>query len=314
MRGARSAAHAASAPAVPEPLAGEELAIARSVLYASLFDYPLTLAQLRQTLLESVQTPSEILATYARSHALQAAVECRDGFFFPRGQHELVEERRRRETRSRAFLRTHRVMLTLICALPYVRLVALSGSIAHFNLDGDGDLDLFIATRGRRVWSTTVAIILLAKLLRRRRIVCANFVVADSTLKLEPEDLFTASQIIHLRPLVGHDVFRLFVAANPFVNRFYPNFHPVDRGGFPFRTNRILGMVKSVLETVLAVPSLMVEAVCRRAYGRYLRGRAASWRSPDQVRLQRDCLKLHTHSHRASVLERFEAASQELRS
>jgi len=39
-------------------LSGDELAIARSVIYASLFDYPLTLAQLRQTLIESVQTPS----------------------------------------------------------------------------------------------------------------------------------------------------------------------------------------------------------------------------------------------------------------
>ena len=29
----------------------DELAIARSVLYASLFDYPLTLAQLRKTLI-----------------------------------------------------------------------------------------------------------------------------------------------------------------------------------------------------------------------------------------------------------------------
>ena len=37
-------------------LSANELAVARSVLYASLFDYPLTLAQLRQTLIESAQT------------------------------------------------------------------------------------------------------------------------------------------------------------------------------------------------------------------------------------------------------------------
>ena len=38
-------------------LSAAELAIARSVLYASLFDYPLTLAQLRQTLIESAADP-----------------------------------------------------------------------------------------------------------------------------------------------------------------------------------------------------------------------------------------------------------------
>jgi len=32
---------------------------------------------------------------------------------------------------------------------------------------------------------------------------------------------------------------------------------------------------------------------------------AASWRSPEQVRLEDDCLKLHTQSHRQSILDRF---------
>ena len=44
-----------------------ELAIARSVVYASLFDYPLTLEQLHYALIESDQTRPEILAVYEGS-------------------------------------------------------------------------------------------------------------------------------------------------------------------------------------------------------------------------------------------------------
>jgi hypothetical protein len=291
-----------------EPLGGDELAIARSVLYASLFDYPLTLAQLRQTLIESVQTPSQILAAYDRSPALQAAVDHRDGFFFPRGRHDLLGERRRREARSRAFLRRHRVLLALVCALPYVRMVALSGSIAHLNLEGSGDLDLFIVTRGRKVWSTTVLIVVLAKLLGRRRSICANFVIADSTLGLQQDDLFTASQIVHLKPLIGRDVFLRFLAANPFVRSFYPNFHPTASPLLSFEPRRGLGALKSATEWLLTVPSLAAEACCRRAYRAYLRRQSSTWRSPEQVRLEDDCLKLHTRSHRRSVMERFDQA------
>jgi hypothetical protein len=289
-------------------LDGDELAIARSVLYASLFDYPLTLAQLRQTLLESVQTPSQILAAYHRDDALRAAVEYREGFFFPEGRYDLVQERRRREARSRAFLRRHHQLLTLLCAIPYVRMVALSGSIAHLNLEGDGDLDLFIVTRGRRVWSVTVAVVLLAKLMRRRRSVCANFVVADSHLALEQQDLFTASQIVHLKPLVGPDVLRRLVAANPFVGRFYPNFHATDSSPFLIRRTRLASGVKAAVERLGALPSLAVESICRRAYSAYLRRQSSTWRSPEQVRLQDDCVKLHKRSHRQSVLERFDRA------
>jgi hypothetical protein len=294
-------------------LSDREMAIARSVLFAALFEYPLTLAQLRQTLIESEQTPSEILATFDASEALASVVAFRDGFFFPKGCAHFVDERRRREARSRSFLADHRFLLKLICAIPYVRMVALSGSIAHLNLDGAGDLDLFVVTRGRHVWSVTVAVVLLAKLMRRRRIVCANFTIADSRLALDQRDLFTASQIIHLKPLIGRDVYRRFLAANPFVFRFYPNFHEAAPETLGFEQGRSLGWLKAAVEDVCAPVARLVEAGCRRAYRAYLARRASSWQSPEQVRLQADCLKLHTQSHRQSVLDRFDRSVQSLR-
>ena len=89
-------------------MTSRELAIARSVIYASLFDYPLTLDQLHQTLIESDQTAPELLAVYEGSEMLQAIVDYRDGFFVPGGRDDLIAERRRREARSRAFLGQHR--------------------------------------------------------------------------------------------------------------------------------------------------------------------------------------------------------------
>src|SRR5262249_28167391 len=159
----------------------------------------------------------------ASSQALQSVVEFRDGFFFPAGRAALIDERRRREARSRAFLAQHQRLLDLVCAVPFTRLVALSGSIAHMNLECDGDLDLFIVTRAGYVWSTAVAILVLARLMRRRRIVCANFVIGDSHLWLEQQDLFTANQVIHLKPLIGAATLLEILAANPFIARFYPN-------------------------------------------------------------------------------------------
>jgi len=284
-----------------------ELAIARSVIYASLFDYPLTLEQLHRTLVESDQGAAEILAVYDGSEMLQHMIEYRDGYFFPIGRADLVAERGRREARSIAFLERHALVLQLIAAIPYTRLVALSGSVAHLNLEPNGDLDLFVITKGPRVWTVTVAVLVLAKLLHRRRAVCANFILADSHLTLEQPDLFTANQVIHLRPLIGADTLAAFVAANPFVRRTYPNaiatLAPLsrERAG-----SRVLAVVKSALEVVLRVPSPFVEAICRRLYAAHLRRKAPSWRSPDQVRLRSDYLKLHTQSHRERVMQRFE--------
>jgi hypothetical protein len=292
------------------PLSGPELAIARSVLYASLFEYPLTLAQLRQTLIESAQTPTEILVSYERSASLRLLVDYEDGYFFPAGRRDLLGERRVRERRSRAFLLRHRTLLTVIGALPFVRLVALSGSIAHLNLEGSGDLDLFIVTKGRHVWSVTVAVIILAKLLRRRQTLCANFVLADTALALTQQDLFTASQVIHLKPLVGGETFGRLIAANPFVARLYPNFHRALTSDAGVRIPRLPRRVKRTFEGLLAVPAAAAEGVCRWAYRAYLLRRQAGWQSPDQVRLDADCLKLHTQSHRRAIMERFEEGAR----
>ena len=290
-----------------------EIAIARSVIYASLFDYPLTLEQLHYTLIESDQTHAEILAVYEGSELLRDIIEYRDGFFFPAGRGDLLDERRRREARSDEFLRHHRLALRLICALPFTRLVALSGSIAHRNLEPKGDLDLFIVTHGPRVWTVTVMLLVLTKLLRRRRTICANFVLADSHLAVDQRDLFTANQMIHLRPLIGADLLQRFLAANPFVAQSYPN----TRDHKPLVPvmdvrSRPLALAKRALEAILGWPSPIVEGVCRRAYAWHLRRRAASWRSPDQVQLQSDYLKLHTQSHRQIVLDRFQATVDRL--
>jgi hypothetical protein len=299
------------------PLSPRELAIARSVIYASLFEYPLTLDQLRHALIESDQTQAEIYSTYCSSGKLPMIIEYRDGFFFPRGQAALIGRRLQREARSRAFLERHRRLLRFVCALPYTRMVALSGSIAHFNLDGGGDLDLFIVTRGSHVWSVTVAVLVLAKLLRQRRVVCANFVLSDTHLEFAQQDLFTANQVIHLRPLVGASLLGDIVAANPFVARLYPNFRAPGAPGAPgvdvaqsavVAPGPGLERMKAIVERVCLGPSRLVEVLCRHAYAWHLRRRATTWQSPEQVQQQPDYLKLHTHSHRRSVLERFDLA------
>jgi hypothetical protein len=288
------------------PPTQRERAILRTVVYSAIFDYPLTLDELWRGLLESSQNPDELMSTYHGSAFLQSRIEYREGFFFPAGRRDLPRLRRRREKRSRARLRVFELILRLICAIPHTRMVALSGSAAHLNMDKGSDLDLFIVTEGARVWSVAVAILLLTKLLGCRHHVCFNFVVSDTRLSVEPRDLFTANQIINLKPLFGASTFGRFLRANPFVATYYPNFSPVHPESEDDWMWKRLAFGKRLAEAILW-PGLgwLQELCCRAAYRRYLCFRAASWASPSDVVLARDYLKLHTHSHRSAVLERF---------
>ena len=287
-------------------LSVSERAILRTVLYSSLFDYPLTLRELQQNLLELKMDCDSILEVYRSSPALQRMIECREGFIFPLGREGLVRKRRLRELRSRSILGRHSWILKLIGAIPYTRVVAISGSAAHLNVDSGGDIDLFIVTKGRRVWSVAVTILLLTKLVGQRKIVCFNFIVSDDCLVIARQDLFNASQIVHLKPLIGEDVYRKFVKLNPFVSEFYPNFE-FTPNSFGYGPGPMLRALKHTAEWIMRFgPAQIQELVCRRSYSWYLRRKSSTWTSPQEVFLGRDYLKLHTESHRTAVTERFE--------
>jgi hypothetical protein len=282
------------------------LAVLRAVLYASVFDFPLTAEELRRTLSRQSASVRDLRQLIRRSAFLGRRVCQIGGWFVPAGRADLVLRRRQRDASSRALLTDNRRTLEAICALPFTRLVAISGSLAHLNADRDADIDLFVITRGSRVWMVTLMLVLLTKVLRRRRIVCANFVMADSHMVLDQRDLYTASQVLHLRPLVGTPLHEEFQRANPFVRQWFPNAESQPPGDWPLPSPVRWPWLKPALEAALWLPSGAIEAACRRVYGWYLKRATASCRSPEQVRLERSRLKLHTNSHRRAVLDRYE--------
>ena len=290
----------------PAPRLAQERAFHQSVIYASLFEYPLTLEQLRESLIGEVADEHTLAGWYSRSPRLRAAIDCVDGYYFPRGRRELLATRHAREIRSRGLLNAHARALALIMHMPFVRMVALSGSLAHLNADAGADLDLFVVTAPGRVWSVTFTTLLVARALGWRRQLCLNYVVSERALMVGPADLFSANQIVHLQPLLGAAVYRRFLDENRFVERFYPNFQarPVADSGMS-GGRRVL---EHLLDWTIAP---IYERLCRIVYRRHLRRRAHTWRSRDQVRLDRECLKLHTHSHRHEVMEQFERALED---
>ena len=282
----------------------QERAFLRSVVYAALFDYPLTPSQLREALLGEKADEVTLVHWYDNSAYLQATIDYADGHFFPRGRRDVLQTRVAREAISRTMLRELAGPLRLISRMPFVRLVALSGSLAHLNAEDGADLDLFVVTRPGRVWTVTVATLLVARLRGWRRRLCLNYVVSERALWIAPADLFSANQIVHLQPIAGRDTYRRFLEANHFVERFYPNFRP--------REVKEDARSAWVLERAINFTvGPVAELLCRWLYRTHLQRRAHTWKSRDQVRLGPECLKLHTSSHRREVMERFERALDE---
>jgi hypothetical protein len=281
-------------------------AILRTVLYAALFQAPLTVTQLHRALMDVGVDRIEIRSRLRRSY-LRERVEQTGEDVYLRGREgslPLHEERRRR---TAGLLEAHRLLLRMVARLPFVRCVALSGACAHDNATDD-NVDLFLVVRRGRAWSVLLVVWLLAAALGRRRSLGLNYVVDEEGASLPERDLFTAAEIVGLRPLAGRPAYLQLIEANAWVAERFPNFFWMRRDTVPLPAAGAPGWIERALDLGLA-PAL--EALSRRVLGARLR---REWDGSSGVVLSPHRLKLHPVDHApglraafAEVVERAEA-------
>lgn len=287
-----------------EPASEAERAVLRTVTYAGLFRFPLTLDELHRSLMDAPLDAAALRERLARPF-LSERVSVTQGLVHPRGREEWVGIREQRRLRTRALLDRHRRILSALAAFPFVRLVALSGGCAHGNAIDD-DVDVFLVARRGRAWAVCLALMVLAKLLGLRRTLCVNYIVDEEAEALPETDWFTAAEIVGMKPLAGREAYRRFVSANAWAARHFPNFFGLyESEGEDVPEVRCPRAVERLLDLVAAP---LLEGVSRRLLGSYLRWRM---RGAPGVVLTPHRLKLHTLDHRSRFSALFAAALRE---
>lgn len=296
-------------PSLTSPAAVEhgvaDLAILRTVAYASLFQAPVSLPELQRSLMD-LPLAGAAVAARLQGPFLRRRLKMTDGLVHLRGREDWVPLRRARQRRSRALVERHRRVLGALARFPFVRLVALSGACARENA-ADDDVDVFLVVKRGRAWAVCLCQIVLSKLLGVRRTLCVNYILDEALLALPENDLFTASEIVGLRPLAGGETYRRFVAANAWVAARYPNFlyryreesRDVAEPSCPHWVETLLDLGAAPL----------LEAASRRLLGSRLRRKACG--APGVV-LTPHRLKLHTRDHRPRIDAAFDAALRRL--
>jgi hypothetical protein len=275
-------------------------AILRTVTYASLFQAPLTIDRLHRNLMDVEMSRGE-LEDALGDPWLRRRVEVVRGLVLPRGRREWIAHRATRRAHSRRLLVRHRRILHLLGRLPFVRMVAISGACAHENATDD-DVDVFLVAREGRAWGVCLVLTVLSRVLRVRRTLCLNYIVDEAALALPEQDVFTAAEVVGLRPLAGRETYRRLVDVNAWAARLFPNF----RSRHLAESESVPGAGARGWERVLDLGvAPLLEAIARRLLGAHL---ARKGRGCEGVVLGPHRLKLHTRDHRPSLLASFEAA------
>lgn len=149
-------------------------------------------------------------------------VGTRHGFYFFPGRGQLVEQWIEKHARSQEKWKRLRRIVWWWQAIPFLRGVAGTGSLAFDNANVTSDLDVLVIAAPNRVWTVRFFLTVLLDLFRLRRRpqgptrdrVCLNHYLAEDALAFPYRSLYTAMEYARLVPLLGEEVCWRFRAAN----------------------------------------------------------------------------------------------------
>ena len=219
-------------------------AIARTVAYADLFDYPLDRTEIHRYLIGEAASSEDVDRVLERDGALGAYLERTGDMFHLRGRASTIGTRRARETASAELWRAARAYGAWVSRLPLVRFVGVTGALAMSNAERRADIDLFILTHPGRVWLCRLLVLAVVRVaaLRGHRL-CPNFLLSTAEPLLRERNLFAAHEIAQMVPLRTTEHYARFVDANHWAQGYLPNAFSGDRT--PTRADNALTRIAS---------------------------------------------------------------------
>jgi hypothetical protein len=226
-------------------------AILKAAAYADVFDYPLTAAEIQRYLPEVPAGLQDVQAGLSSSDGL-----CPDGDFYTLpGRQALADIRRSRQAHARQLWREAVRYGKVLAALPFVRMLAVTGSLAMNNGGPGTDIDYLVVTVPGRVWTCRALILGVARLAALRGVrLCPNYLVSTQALAFPDQTLYAAHELAQMVPIFGQQVYAEIRCQNRWAEHFLPNAAGAPELAFQIPPMRCMPGVKPALECGLQLP------------------------------------------------------------
>lgn len=277
-----------------EPRAASlEQAVQKTLIFASIFQSGISRDVLRRRLMDVSCTEEEL------NQAIETLAA--DGNVVLDG-HELRLVRPADATLSAGKTRkisdrTRRRVLLFLKRVPFVHCITASGGFVHGSHLKSEDMDFFVITKPHTVYLVYFMIHMVSLALRWRGILCPNYLVDATALRIShQQDFYTAHQIVCLRSIKNDAGLREFHQMNQWVRAYFPNFDTTPSAvAFHSSLYRFLRPLNLGLMR-------MYRLIWKKRMARAV---------PGALQLSPHVIKLHLNDHRPLVKSLFEKAWQQ---
>lgn len=211
--------------------------ILAALAYFDLFNYPLSCEEI-YLFMQMRCEPEQMQVGLAHLVQLNIVFPI-GGYYALKNEDSMVQRRENGGDLASKLLKKAESISNFIIKFPYVRGIAVSGSLSKKFADKDSDIDFFIITAANRLWIARSFLHLLKKftfLVNKQHYFCMNYFVDEHHTQIVEKNLFTATEIVTLIPLQGDVYFESFFSSNAWTRTYLPNqllrvatAHPVKR-------------------------------------------------------------------------------------
>jgi len=220
--------------------------IVKCLSYYDVFSYPLNANEIFSSLDRNSTNVEEV--TSALTRLVEDGRICHHKDFYGFGKLEGSVERRLKGNRlALEAMPNARKWSRFISGFPYVRGVFLSGSISKNVMEEDGDIDYFVVTTPGRLWLARTLLVLYKKLFlfNSHKYFCVNYFVDTNHMEIEEKNLFTATELVTLKPICGAENYAAFMEENHWVKEHFPNYPMYEKASIGDVKN---GSIKRFIE------------------------------------------------------------------
>lgn len=208
------------------------ISVFTAVAYADVFDYPLTLEELRYWSVGRI--PLGKLQRHTVP-ALSFVTFRGQTYAVLKGRARLVERRAERAHIAKKKWDIAKAAFKFLSFIPTVQLIGITGGLAVDNVTTHDDIDVFIIAKQGTLWITRLMVTLITDLLRIRRHpqdlvvtdkVCLNMFMDEGALTLlkKDRDLFAAHEVLQMKPVLDRGgTYKKFLLANRWAEKYLPH-------------------------------------------------------------------------------------------
>ncbi|MES2111500.1 MAG: hypothetical protein V4577_22270 [Bacteroidota bacterium] len=225
--------------------------ILETLAYFDLFDYPLSRAEIYLFLKN--KHDFDVFEDGLRSLLDNGIIYQFDRFYTLKNDHYLVVRRNEGNKKAAELIKIAEKVGGLLIRFPYVRGIAISGSLSKNYADDGSDIDLFIITAKNKLWIARTIMHCFKKLtflVNKEHLFCMNYYIDERQLEIAEKNIYTAIEVATLIPLQGDIVFEHFFAANTWTREYLPNKNMRVACAKPVKTR----LVKSLVELLFNNP------------------------------------------------------------